>query len=130
MRVKQGRSQGGVIVVSICVSLAFLETWAELGFLCNKMPFFELVVFVTMSRLQKIDDLFSPIDTAKNPVIMRKEFESRHFSGPYIDYIDETPIPAPRRQSDDKAAKDEAANQQRKHDLHPRSQRSKSKMAY
>ena len=26
-----------VIVVSICVSLAFSETWAELGFLCNKM---------------------------------------------------------------------------------------------
>jgi len=53
-----------VIVVSIYVSLAFSETWAELGFLCNKthvyaeMPaksvddplvLFELVVFVTIS---------------------------------------------------------------------------------
>ena len=60
------------IVVSICVSLAFSETWAELEFLYNKihvyaeMPaklvddplvLFELVVFVTMSRLQKIDQL-------------------------------------------------------------------------
>ena len=83
-----------------------------------------------MPRLQKIDVFFSPIDTAKNPVIMRKKFESRHFSGPNIDYIDETPIPEPRRQSNDKAAKDEAANQQMKQDLHPRSQRSKSKIAF
>ena len=63
-----------VIVVSICISLAFSETWAELRLLCNKihvcaeMPMklvddhlvlFELVVFVTMSRLQKIYAFFS-----------------------------------------------------------------------
>ena len=64
-----------VILVSICVLLAFSEIWAELRFLCNKMHvraempeklvddplvLFELVVFVTMSRLQKIDAFFSP----------------------------------------------------------------------
>ena len=53
------------------------------------------------------------VGTAKNLVIMRKEFESRHFSGPNIDYIDEIPIPEPERQNDDKAAKEEASNQQR-----------------
>ena len=61
---------------------------------------------------------------------MRKEFESRHFSGPNIDYIDEIPIPEQKRQNDDKAAKEEASNQQRKQDLHPRIQRSKSKLAF
>ena len=60
---------------------------------------------------------------------MRKEFESRHFSGPNIDYIDEIPIPEPKRQNDDKTVKEEASNQQRKQDLHPR-QRSKSKIAF
>ena len=60
---------------------------------------------------------------------MRKEFESRHFSGPNIDYIDEIPIPEPKRQNDDKTVKEEASNQQRKQDLHP-SQRSKSKIAF
>ena len=45
---------------------------------------------------------------------MRKKFESRHFSGPNIDYIDEILIPEPKRQNDDKAAKEEASNQQRK----------------
>ena len=62
-----------VIVVSICVSLAFSETWAELGFLCNKMHLcaemlakllddplvlFELVVFVTISLLQKMNSFY------------------------------------------------------------------------
>ena len=70
------------------------------------------------------------LGTVKNLVIMRKEFESRHFSGPDIDYIDEIPISEPKRQNDDKAAKEEASNQQRKRDLHPRSQRSKSKIAF
>ena len=60
---------------------------------------------------------------------MHKEFESRHFSGPNIDYIDEIPIPEPKRQNDDKAAKEEASNHQRKQDPHPRSQKSKSKTA-
>ena len=69
------------------------------------------------------------VGTAKNLVIMRKEFESRHFSGPNIDYIDEIPIPEPKRQNDDKTVKEEASNQQRKQDLHP-SQRSKSKIAF
>ena len=32
------------------------------------------------------------VGTAKNLVIMRKELESRYFSGPNIDYIDEIPI--------------------------------------
>ena len=59
------------------------------------------------------------VGTAKTLVIMLKEFESRHFSGPNIDYIDEIPIPEPKRQKDDKAAKEEASNQQRKQDLHP-----------
>ena len=54
------------------------------------------------------------VGIAKNLVIMRKEFESRHFSGPNIDYIDEIPIPEPKRQNDDKAAKQEASNQQRR----------------
>ena len=93
----------------------------------DPLVLFELVVFVTMSRLQKIDLFFTKkVDTAKNLVIMRKEFESTHFSGPKIDYVDETPIPEPKRQNDDKEAKEEASNQQRKQDLHPRSQRSKS----
>ena len=54
---------------------------------------------------------------------MRKEFESRHFSGPNVDYIDEIPMPELKRQNDDKAAKEEAPNQQRtekiftKHDM-------------
>ena len=43
------------------------------------------------------------VGTAKHLVIMRKKFESRHFSGPNIDYIDEFPIPEPKRQNDDKA---------------------------
>ena len=43
------------------------------------------------------------VGTAKHLVIMRKKFESRHFSGPNIDYIDEIPIPEPKRQNDDKA---------------------------
>ena len=68
--------------------------------------------------------------TAKNLVIMRKEFESRHFSGPNIEHIDEILVPEPKRQNDDKAAKEEASNQQRRWDLHPRSQRSKSKIAF
>ena len=68
--------------------------------------------------------------TVKNLVIMHKEFESRHFSGPDIDYVDEIPISEPKRQNDDKAAKEEASNQQRKRDLHPRSQRSKSEIAF
>ena len=93
----------------------------------DPLVLFELVAFVTMSQLQKIDTFFSP---AKNLVIMLKEFEWRHFSGPNIDYIDEIPIPEPKRQNDDKAAKEEASNQQRKQDLHPRSQRSKSKIAF
>ena len=38
------------------------------------------------------------VGTAKHFVIMCKEFESRHFSGPKIDYIDEIPIPEPKRQ--------------------------------
>ena len=63
-------------------------------------------------------------------MIMSKEFESRHFSGPNIDYIDEIPIPEPKRQNEDKAAKEEASNQQRKQDLHPRSQCSKSKIGF
>ena len=46
------------------------------------------------------------VGTAKNLVIMRKEFKARHFSGPNIDYIDEIPIPEPKRQNDDKAAKE------------------------
>ena len=60
------KSTVNVIVVSICVLLAFSETGVELGFLCNKMHvcsempaklvddplvLFDLVVFVTMSRL-------------------------------------------------------------------------------
>ena len=72
------------------------------------------------------------VGTAKKLVIMRKEFQSRHFSSPNIDYIDEIPVPEPKRQNDDKAAKEKASNQhqQRKQDLHPRSQRSKSKIAF
>ena len=70
------------------------------------------------------------VGTAKHLVIMRKEFESRHFSDPSIDYIDEISIPEPKRQNDDKAAKEEESNQQKKQDLHPRSQRSKSKIAF
>ena len=54
------------------------------------------------------------VGKAKHLVIMRKEFESRHFSGPNIDCIDEIPIPEPKRQNDDKAAKEEASNQQRR----------------
>ena len=54
------------------------------------------------------------VGRAKHLVIMRKEFKSRHFSGPNIDYIDEIPIPEPKRQNNDKAAKEEASNQQRK----------------
>ena len=69
------------------------------------------------------------VGTAKNLVIMRTEFEfefeSRLFSGPNSNYVDEIPIPEPKRQNNDKAAKEEASNQQRKQDLHPRSQRSK-----
>ena len=42
------------------------------------------------------------VGIAKHLVIMRKEFESRHFSGPNIDYVDEIPIPEPKRQNDDK----------------------------
>ena len=53
------------------------------------------------------------VGTAKDLVIMRKEFESRHFPGPNVDYIDEIPMPEPKRQNDDKAAKEEAPNQQR-----------------
>ena len=56
---------------------------------------------------------------------MRKEFESRHFSGLNIDYIDEVPTAEPKRQNDDKAAKEEASNQQRIQDLHPRSHKKK-----
>ena len=41
------------------------------------------------------------VGTAKNLVIMRKEFQSRHFSSPNIDYIDEIPVPEPKRQNDD-----------------------------
>jgi len=70
------------------------------------------------------------VSTAKDLVIMRKEFESRHLSGPNVDYIDEIPMSEPKRQNDDKAAKEEAPNQQRKQDLHPRSKRSKSKIAF
>ena len=47
-----------------------------------------------------------------------------------IDYIDEIPIPEPKRQNDHKAAKEGASNQQRKQDFHPRSQRSKGKIAF
>ena len=32
---------------------------------------------------------------------MRKEFQSRHFSSSNIDYIDEIPVPEPKRQNDD-----------------------------
>ena len=61
-----------VVVVSICRSIAFSETWAKLRFLCNKMhvcaempaklvdvplALFELVVITTMFRFQKIDQL-------------------------------------------------------------------------
>ena len=67
---------------------------------------------------------------SENLVTMHKEFESRHFSNPNIDYIDEIPIPEPKRQNDDKAVEEGASNQQRKQDLHPRSQRSKSKIAF
>ena len=66
---------------------------------------------------------------AKNLVIMHKKFESRHFSSPNIDYIDEIPIPEPKGQND-KAVKEKASNQHRKKDLHSRSQRSKSKIAF
>ena len=70
------------------------------------------------------------VGTAKYIVIMRKKFESRHFPGPNIDYIDEILIPEPTRENDDKAAKLAAQNKQRKQDLCPRSQRSKSKIAF
>ena len=128
-----------VIVVSIYVSLAFSEKWAELGFLSNRMyvcaempeklvddplVLFDLVVSVTMSRLQRLMHSFP-----QNLVIMRKEFESREFSDPNIDYIDEIPIPEPKRQNDDKAAKEEASNHQKKQVLHSRNQKSKSKIA-
>ena len=61
-----------VVVVSICRSIAFSETGAKLGFLCNKMHvcadmpaklvhvplvLFEMVVIITMFRFQKIDQL-------------------------------------------------------------------------
>ena len=61
---------------------------------------------------------------------MCKEFESRHFSGPNIHYTDEIPIPETKKQNDENAANEEASNQQRKQDLHPRSQRGKSKIAF
>ena len=32
---------------------------------------------------------------------MRKEFQWRHFSSPNIDYIDEIPVPEPKRQNHD-----------------------------
>ena len=70
------------------------------------------------------------VGTAKNILIMCKEFKSRHFSGPNIDYIGEIPTPEPKKQNAEKAAKEEASNQQRKMDLHPRNQRSKSKIAF
>ena len=50
--------------------------------------------------------LFSKkVGTAKDLVIMRKEFESRHFSGPNVNYIDENPMPEPKRQNDAKPRK-------------------------
>ena len=60
---------------------------------------------------------------------MHKEFQSRHFSSPNIDYIDEIPVTEPKRQNDDRAAKEKASNQhqQRKQDLHPTSQGAKVK---
>ena len=39
------------------------------------------------------------VGTAKDLVIMRKEFESRHFSDPNVDYIGEVPMPEPKRKS-------------------------------
>ena len=69
------KSTVNVIVVSICVSLAFSETPVELGFQCNKMHvcsempaklvddplvLFDLVDLVTMSRLQNIVAFFLP----------------------------------------------------------------------
>ena len=109
------KSTVNVIVVSICVSLAFSETRAELGFLCNKMHvcseipaklvydplvLFDLVVFVTMSRLQKYRCIIftKKVGTGKNLLIMCKELESRHFSGPNIDYIDKIMIPETKKQ--------------------------------
>ena len=60
---------------------------------------------------------------------MCKELESRHFSGPNIDYIDKIIIPGTKKQNDEKAANEEASNQQRKQDLHPKRQRNKRKVA-
>ena len=59
------KSTVDVIVVSICVSLAFSETQAEFGFLCNKMHAcsempVKLADYPLMSQLQKIDTVFSP----------------------------------------------------------------------